>query len=90
MRFIWRRPGDKARTGDAVEREAPLLEAGSPPLSNPSTSTLKAYARMPLRDDMFNPNQVAPPQQCTRRQGTVTQAAKFVGGASMQRSNTRI
>ena len=58
MRFTWRRPGDKARAGNAVEQEAPLLETASPPLSVPSTSTLKAYSRMPLRDDMFNPNQV--------------------------------
>ena len=58
MRFTWRRPGDKGRAGNAGEQEAPLLEPASPPLSVPSTSTLKAYSRMPLRDDMFNPNQV--------------------------------
>ena len=58
MRFTWRRPGDKGRAGNAVEQEAPLLEPASPPLSVPSTSTLKAYSRMPLRDDMFHPNQV--------------------------------
>ena len=58
MRFTWRRPGDKGRAGNAGEQEAPLLETASPPLSVPSTSTLKAYSRMPLRDDMFNPNQV--------------------------------
>lgn len=58
MRFTWRRPGDKGRAGNAAEQEAPLLETASPPLSVPSTSTLKAYSRMPLRDDMFSPNQV--------------------------------
>ena len=58
MRFTWRRPGDKGRAGNAGEQEAPLLEPASPPPSVPSTSTLKAYSRMPLRDDMFNPNQV--------------------------------
>jgi hypothetical protein len=61
MRFPWpRRGGDKKRGGSGPDHESPLLEPGSPQtMHSHSGHTLKAYARAPLRDDMFNPPEQA-------------------------------
>ncbi len=61
MRFPWpRRGSDKKRGGAGPDHGSPLLEPGSPQtMHSQSNNTLKAYARAPLRDDMFNPPEQA-------------------------------
>lgn len=61
MRFPWQRRSDKAH-GSTADHDSPLLENASPP-SMHSAATLKAYSRMPLRNDMFNPDQVCLPHE---------------------------